>query len=66
MFEQFLSPFKIQLPIVEGYVSPFTKEFTVEALHDVVDEEAGTRSLTLKIYHPGLIWTGETLRIAEF
>jgi hypothetical protein len=57
--EQFLSPYKIQLPVIDGYVSPFTKQFTVEAINDIVDEDAGTRSLTLKIYHPGLIWTGE-------
>jgi hypothetical protein len=60
--EQFLSPYKIQLPVIDGYVSPFTKQFTVEAMHDIVDEKAGTRSLTLKIYHPGLIWTGEYFR----
>jgi hypothetical protein len=30
----------------------------VSALNDVVDTAAGTRSLTLKVHHLGLIWTG--------
>ena len=29
------------------------------AENDVVDVEGGTRSLTIKVYHPGLIWTGD-------
>ena len=30
----------------------------ISAVDDVLNEEKGTRSLTLQVYHPGLIWTG--------
>ena len=42
-----------------GYVSPWVKEqaFVVSAVNDVRDLVAGTRSLTIKVDHPGLIWT---------
>ena len=42
-----------------GYVSPWVKEqaFVVSAVNDVKDLVAGTRSLTIKVDHPGLIWT---------
>jgi hypothetical protein len=59
---QFMSPYKIPLPIEPGFVSPFAageRAFRVEAVNDTVDVLAGTRSLTLEIAHPGLIWTGE-------
>ncbi|KAJ7625774.1 hypothetical protein FB45DRAFT_922289 [Roridomyces roridus] len=55
-FSSFLSPYKISLPPSPGYVSPFTS-FKLEAVNDVVDFTAGTRSFTLQIHHPGLIWT---------
>jgi hypothetical protein len=32
--------------------------FTITAVDDVKDFVAGTRSVTLRIDHPGLIWTG--------
>jgi hypothetical protein len=35
------------------------EQFTLEVVNDVVDEAAGTRSFTLKVYHPSIIWTGE-------
>ena len=57
-----MSPFKIPLPIESGFVSPFAtgeRAFKVEAVNDIIDATAGTRSLTLEITHPGLIWTGE-------
>ena len=57
-----MSPYKVVLPAEPGYVSPFAKggreAFSVAAVNDRIDEAAGTRSLTLKIDHPGLIWTG--------
>ena len=28
-------------------------------LNDQINEAAGTRSFTLKAYHPGVIWTGK-------
>ena len=42
-----------------GYVSPWVEEqaFVVSAVNDVKDLVAGTRSLTIKVDHPGLIWT---------
>ena len=61
---QFMSPYKIPLPLEPGFVSPFAageRAFRVEAINDTVDVSAGTRSLTLEITHPGLIWTGEKL-----
>ena len=57
-----MSPYKIPLPIEPEFVSPFAtgeRAFRVEAVNDAVDVLAGTRSLTLEITHPGLIWTGE-------
>lgn len=59
---QFMSPYKIPLPIEPGFASPFAtgeRAFRVEAVNDTVDVLADTRSLTLEITHPGLIWTGE-------
>ncbi|KAH7910240.1 hypothetical protein BJ138DRAFT_132560 [Hygrophoropsis aurantiaca] len=58
-FSAFLSPYKIELPLDPEYVAPWPPEeqFTVSAVNDKVDESTGTRSLTLKIDHPGVIWT---------
>ena len=64
ILSQFMSPYKIPLPIESGFVSPFAggeRAFKVEAVHDNVDALAGTRSLTLQITHPGIIWTGKQL-----
>ncbi|KAJ7097218.1 hypothetical protein B0H15DRAFT_825213 [Mycena belliarum] len=59
-FSAFLSPYKIELPKDASYASPWIAEgtgFSLEAVDDVTDLVAGTRSLTVKINHPGLIWT---------
>ncbi|KAF8655951.1 hypothetical protein AX16_002858 [Volvariella volvacea WC 439] len=61
-FSAFLTPYKVPLKArEEGYVSPWSvdgeKAFKISALNDVYDVANGTRSLTLKIDHPGLIWT---------
>ncbi|KII83063.1 hypothetical protein PLICRDRAFT_180757 [Plicaturopsis crispa FD-325 SS-3] len=58
-FSAFLTPYKIELPAIDGAASPWSAgdKFTVTAENDVVDEAAGTRSLTLRIDHPGIIWT---------
>ena len=59
---QFVSAYKLPLPIEPGFVSPFAvgeRAFKVEAVNNRVDLAAGTRSLTLQITHPGLIWTGK-------
>lgn len=62
---QFMSPYKVPLPIDPSFISPFAKggdrEFTLKAVNDKIDEKAGTRSLTLEIDHPGIIWTGTSL-----
>jgi hypothetical protein len=58
---QFLSPFKLDLPLDPAYVAPWPPEerFSVTAVNDTIDEQTGTRKLTLRIDHPGIIWTGE-------
>ncbi|KAE9386618.1 hypothetical protein BT96DRAFT_1026164 [Gymnopus androsaceus JB14] len=67
-FSLFLRPYKIPLPVDAGYVSPWASapttqsgggnaKFSVTAENDVVDLQAGTRTLKLVVSHPGLIWT---------
>jgi len=59
-FSAYLSPYVIELPVNPAYNEPISvagAAFTVSAINDLVDEAAGTRSLTLQIYHPGIIWT---------
>ncbi|KAF9224242.1 hypothetical protein BS17DRAFT_795711 [Gyrodon lividus] len=58
-FSAFLSPFKIGLPLDPAYVAPWPPEdqFNVTAVNDTIDALAGARRLTLKIDHPGIIWT---------
>lgn len=48
-----------------SYVAPHPprEEFVITAVNDTVDEAAGTRSFTLQIYHPGVIWTGKSPRV---
>jgi hypothetical protein len=62
---QFLTPYKMQLPVEPGYVSPWTS-FTVTALNDVIDTVAETRSMTIQVYHPGVIWTGAYYNVFYF
>jgi len=56
-FSQFLTPYKIPLPNPYDRPSPFAKTFTVTATNDIVNHRTQTRSLTLVIDHPGIIWT---------
>lgn len=58
-FSTFLSPYKIDLPLDPTYIAPTLVEerFTVTAINDSIDDIAGTRRLTLKIDHHGIIWT---------
>jgi len=58
-FSAFLSPFKLDLPLDPAYVAPWPPEerFSVTAVNDTIDEQTGTRKLTLRIDHPGIIWT---------
>lgn len=59
-FSAFLSPYKVPLAVGERYVSPWTSEegFSVSAINNFHDTEAGTRSLTLEVKHPGIVWSG--------
>lgn len=64
-FSAFLSPYKIPLAVDEGYASPWTADqrFSVSAINNYHDTEAGTRSLTLEVKHPGIIWSGTSTRL---
>lgn len=62
----FLTPYKFQLPAPPAgsgfntkYASPAPEanHFTVKATNEIIDIEAGTRSLTLEMNHPGIIWS---------
>ena len=62
----FLTPYKFQLPspgaasgFSTKYAAPAAEanHFTVKATNEVLDLEAGTRSLTLEMNHPGVIWS---------
>ena len=55
---QFLTPYKFDLPLRAEHQDPLEHDFTVTAVNDKVDEAAGTRSFTLVVNHPGIIWTG--------
>ena len=58
----FLSPYAVTMDVADGYVSPWVTEdapvFYARAIRDERDDVAGTRALTLEMYHPGLIWSG--------
>lgn len=56
-----MSPYLVELPTDVNYAPPVPakEEFVISTVNDKIDEAAGTRSFTLKIYHPGVIWTGE-------
>ncbi|KAG8731354.1 hypothetical protein FRC11_004415, partial [Ceratobasidium sp. 423] len=56
-FSQFVTSYKVAAPRPQGYESSWAKTFTVKAFDDILDFATGTRRLTLKISHPGLIWT---------
>ncbi|KAG1845888.1 hypothetical protein DFJ58DRAFT_664100 [Suillus subalutaceus] len=58
-FSAFLSPYKVDLPLDPAYDAPWPPEeqFTVSAVNDTFDENKGTRTMTLKIDHPGIMWT---------
>jgi hypothetical protein len=59
-FSAFLTPYKVPLAVDRNYRSQWTADhrFSVSAINDVRDTDAGTRSLTLEVKHPGLIWSG--------
>jgi hypothetical protein len=60
LFLQFLTPYSIALPSSSIEVVPVEERpysFRVSAVNEVIDEVAGTRSFTLQVDHPGLLWT---------
>jgi hypothetical protein len=61
-FIQFLSPRKIDLGVVastEAVPSVSGDKIAISAMEDNVNFDKGTRSLSLRIDHPNVIWTGE-------
>ncbi|KAJ7304555.1 hypothetical protein DFH08DRAFT_903357 [Mycena albidolilacea] len=59
-FSAFLSPYKIELARDPEYTSPWIAPdtgFSLSTVNDATNLAAGTRSFTLQINHPGLIWT---------
>ncbi|KAG8762494.1 hypothetical protein FRC12_009013 [Ceratobasidium sp. 428] len=56
-FSQFVDSYTVPISRPEGYVSQWSGRFTVKAYGDMLDLDSHTRRLTLKISHPGLIWT---------
>lgn len=58
-FSAFLSPYKIPLTVSEDYVSPWASEqgLVVSAINDFRDTEAGSRSVTIQVKHPGIVWS---------
>ncbi|KAI0766101.1 hypothetical protein BD413DRAFT_605949 [Trametes elegans] len=56
-FSAFLTPYKLDLPLRAEHQDPIEHGFTVTAENDTTDDVAGTRSFTLVVTHPGIIWT---------
>ncbi|EKM50065.1 uncharacterized protein PHACADRAFT_153387 [Phanerochaete carnosa HHB-10118-sp] len=56
-FSTFITPYKMELPLKEEYMDLLDYSFAVSAVNDHIDTAAGTRKLTLKVTHPGIIWT---------
>ncbi|OCH96275.1 hypothetical protein OBBRIDRAFT_809204 [Obba rivulosa] len=56
-FSSFLTPYKFEMPLKPEYLDPLDQTFKVSAANDTIDWAAGTRSLTLVVEHPGVIWT---------
>ncbi|KAI0924464.1 hypothetical protein AcW2_005343 [Taiwanofungus camphoratus] len=56
-FSAFLTPYKFELPVKPDYLVPPEHDFTISTINDSIDTVAGTRSLTLVVNHPGIIWT---------
>ncbi|OJT03270.1 hypothetical protein TRAPUB_6137 [Trametes pubescens] len=56
-FSAFLTPYKFDLPLRAEHQNPIDHDFTVTAINNKIDEVAGTRSFTLVVNHPAIIWT---------
>ncbi|THH28363.1 hypothetical protein EUX98_g5818 [Antrodiella citrinella] len=53
----FITPYKLDLPLKPEYQDALNHDFSVTAVNDTIDTVAGTRSFTLVVRHPGIIWT---------
>ena len=60
-----MTPYKFDLPLRPEHQDPLDPDFKVTAINDKVDEVAGTRSFTLVVTHPGIIWTGSCSLVAS-
>lgn len=49
----------MELPLREEFKDPLDHDFTVTSVNDTINEAEGTRSLTLLVTHPGIIWTSK-------
>ncbi|KAH9839719.1 uncharacterized protein C8Q71DRAFT_905143 [Rhodofomes roseus] len=56
-FSAFLTPYKFELPLKSEHLDAIDHGFAVSATNDTTDRHSGTRSLTLLVRHPGIIWT---------
>ncbi|TCD68032.1 hypothetical protein EIP91_011643 [Steccherinum ochraceum] len=56
-FSHFITPYKLDLPLKPEYLNAPDHDFSVTAVNDTIDAKAGTRSFTLVVQHPGIIWT---------
>ncbi|EMD39116.1 hypothetical protein CERSUDRAFT_104381 [Gelatoporia subvermispora B] len=56
-FSAFVTPYKFEMPLKPEYLDPLDRTLKVSAANDTVDRAARTRSLTLVVEHPGVIWT---------
>ena len=54
-----MTPYKLDLPLRAEHQDPLDPDFKVTAINDKIDQIAGTRSFTLVVTHPGIIWTGK-------
>ncbi|KAH9926926.1 uncharacterized protein B0H18DRAFT_1084873 [Fomitopsis serialis] len=52
-----LTPYKFEMPLRPEHLDVIDHGFAVSATNDTIDRAAGTRSLTLVIRHPGIIWS---------
>lgn len=54
---QFLTPYTVPIEAPKGYLSPWAGSFRISTEKDVWHPSNNSRSLTLIMDHPGLIWT---------
>ncbi|CCM00596.1 uncharacterized protein FIBRA_02632 [Fibroporia radiculosa] len=59
-FSAFLTPYKFELPLRPEYLDAPEHSFNILAANDTIDRIAGTRSFTIVVDHPGIIWTSIT------